>query len=215
MVLAFDIYGTLIDPFSIESALEPIFGAKSREATELWRTKQLEYAIRRALMLRYVTFNVCTEQALTFTARRFGIVLSEQQRADLLARYRKLPAYPDVASALAKLSSKLVAFSNGTDDAVRDLLEHSGILNRFADIVSVDGVHSFKPDPAVYDYLARRLAEPKDQIWLVSSNPFDVIGAKSAGLHAVWLKRDATRIFDPWEIEPDRTIHSLSELENL
>ena len=55
-VLAFDVYGTLIDPFRMEDHLRAILGGRAREATELWRAKQLEYSFRRALMKKYENF---------------------------------------------------------------------------------------------------------------------------------------------------------------
>ena len=48
--------------------------------------------------------------------------------------------------------------------------------------------------------------------WLVSSNPFDVIGAISSGMRAAWIKRSPDAIFDPWGIEPTLTVNSLSNL---
>lgn len=49
-------------------------------------------------------------------------------------------------------------------------------------------------------------------VWLISSNPFDVIGAKVAGLQAVWIKRSPTSVFDPWGVEPTLTVATLTEL---
>jgi 2-haloalkanoic acid dehalogenase type II len=49
-------------------------------------------------------------------------------------------------------------------------------------------------------------------IWLISSNPFDVIGAKVAGLQAVWIRRSASSVFDPWGVEPTITVANLTEL---
>jgi len=51
-----------------------------------------------------------------------------------------------------------------------------------------------------------------DDAWLISSNPFDVIGAISAGWHAAWIERDPAKIFDPWGIEPDLVVKDLIEL---
>ena len=48
--------------------------------------------------------------------------------------------------------------------------------------------------------------------WMVSSNPWDVIGAKAAGMKAAWIQRDATKIFDPWDIKPDIVVTDLLEL---
>jgi 2-haloacid dehalogenase len=217
-VLALDVYGTLIDPFSMETHLRSAFGEKARDASELWRAKQLEYSFRRALMKRYTPFDVCTAQALRFVAAQFGVSLSTEAEERLLARYRHLPAYPDVAGALDDLSSKgfeMVAFSNGTARAVRGALDHAGILPRFAKIVSADAVRTFKPDPAVYEHLVAEVQTAREALWVISSNPFDVIGAKACGLRTVWIQRDSKRVFDPWEFGADIIVHGLTELKDL
>jgi 2-haloacid dehalogenase len=79
----------------------------------------------------------------------------------------------------------------------------------------VDALRTFKPDPAVYEYLVAESGVPREKVWLISSNPFDVIGAKACGLRTAWVQRDAKRIFDPWGIEPDVAVHSLGELPGL
>ena len=48
--------------------------------------------------------------------------------------------------------------------------------------------------------------------WLISSNPFDVIGAISSGMRAAWVQRSPDALFDPWGIEPALTVHSLEDL---
>lgn len=214
-VLAFDVYGTLIDPFHMEEHLRAAFGEKAKEASELWRSKQIEYSFRRALMRRYRNFDECTAQALGFTSAQLGISLSDEAREKLLSKYQQLPPYPDVASALHKLASQefeIVACSNGTENAVRRSLDHAGVLMRFSKVVTVDPIRTFKPDPAVYEYLAAELRTPKERVWLISSNPFDVIGAKGCGLRTAWVQRDPKRVFDPWEFEPDLVVHGLAEL---
>lgn len=217
-VLAFDVYGTLIDPFRMEEHLRADFGEMARAASELWRGKQIEYSFRRALMKKYEPFHVCTEQALRFVSSQMGIVLSQQSLESLMAKYLELPAYPDVAAALAEFAARgfqIVAFSNGTERAVRASLESVGLLPRFRKIVSVDALRTFKPDPAVYEYLAAESGAPREMVWMISSNPFDVIGAKACGLRTAWVQRDPKRIFDPWGIEPDVTVHSLAELPGM
>src|SRR6202043_597144 len=111
-------------------------------------------------------------------------------------QYLRLPAYADVPGALEQLEAggfKLVACSNGTEQAVRGLLERAGVLARFSGIVSVDPIRTFKPDPAVYEYLAAQVHTEKDMVCMISSNPFDVIGAKAYGLRTAWVKRDPNR----------------------
>jgi 2-haloacid dehalogenase len=214
-VLAFDVYGTLIDPFHMEEHLRAAFGEKAKEASELWRSKQIEYSFRRALMKKYRDFDVCTAQALRMVSAQLGVSLSEEAQEKLMSKYLQLPAYPDVTGALDELAAQgftIAAFSNGTPNAVRALLDHAGVLPRFSKIVSVDAIRSFKPDPAVYEHLVTELRVGKERVWLVSSNPFDVIGAKACGLRAAWVRRDPKRAFDPWEFEPDLIVHGLGEL---
>lgn len=215
-VLAFDVYGTLIDPFRMEDHLRAAFGEKAKEASELWRSKQIEYSFRRALMKKYRNFGECTAEALRFVSAQLGISLTEEAQSHLLSKYQQLPAYPDVVGALDELAAQgftIAACSNGTEGAVRASLDHAGVLPRFNKIVSVDPIRTFKPDPAVYEYLAHELGGRKDLVWLISSNPFDVIGAKACGLRTAWVQRDPKRIFDPWEFEPNAVVHGLAELQ--
>jgi 2-haloacid dehalogenase len=214
-VLAFDVYGTLIDPFRMEDHLRAVFGDRAKEATELWRGKQLEYSFRRALMKKYENFDVCTAQALRFVSRQLDISLDEPTLHNFLDQYLRLPAYPDVPAALEQLEArgfKIVACTNGTEQAVRGLLKRAGVFARFSGIVSVDPIRTFKPDPAVYEYLAAQVRAEKEMVCLISSNPFDVIGAKACGLRTAWVQRDPKRVFDPWEFEPDLVVHGLEQL---
>ena len=157
----------------------------------------------------------CTAQALAYVSELLAVALSAADQQALLARYRALPAFPDAASALPELEARgynLVAFSNGTENAVRNLLDKAGLLDRFRAVISVDDVKSFKPDPAVYAHLVERVRLPAASVWLISSNPFDVIGAKSYGLRSAWVRRDKTRTFDPWEFSADLIVGSLLDL---
>jgi 2-haloacid dehalogenase len=92
------------------------------------------------------------------------------------------------------------------------LLANAGILARFSKIVSVDPIRTFKPDPAVYEHLVAELRAQREHVWLISSNPFDVIGAKACELRTAWVQRELNRVFDPWEFEPDLVVHGLAEL---
>ncbi|MGH7907574.1 MAG: haloacid dehalogenase type II [Candidatus Binataceae bacterium] len=213
-VIGFDVYGTLVDPLGITNELRPLVGALADRFAELWREKQLEYSFRRALMRHYQPFTICTRQALVYTERRLGLSLAENARERLMDRYRALGAFPDAEpglTAIRRLGSRMFAFSNGTAEAVRTVLESAGLMSFFDGIESCDSVRSFKPDPAVYAHFLERAGAAADHAWLVSSNPFDIIGAASSGLRTAWVKRGQAA-FDPWDIEPEVTIANLEEL---
>lgn len=213
--LGFDIYGTLVDPLALAEPLKALVGEHAVRFAELWRSKQLEYAFRRGLMRRYVDFDVCTEQALRYTQQVLHCELPESDQDRLLEAYRYLPPFPEVAASLDALKTQghqLVAFSNGVEASIRALLANADVLSRLEDVISVDDLRTFKPDPEVYAYLARRTDRALGETWLISSNAWDVIGAKAAGLRAAWVKRQPEAVFDPWDIEPDVAVNDLSEL---
>jgi len=214
--IGFDIYGTLVDPLEMNERLRPLVGEELADRfSELWRNKQIEYTFRRALMRRYEDFGVCTRQALVHTANVLSVGLTDEEQERLIEEYQNLRPFPDVIPGIEALKSKghtLVAFSNGVEATARTLLDRAGILEHLYDVISVDDVKTFKPDPEVYHYLARRLGTEPSEIWLVSSNPFDVIGAKAAGLMAAWIQRKPDARFDPWGIEPDLVAPDLEAL---
>src|SRR5260370_8159149 len=157
-------------------------------------------------MGKYENFDVCSRQALVFAFESFQIGVATGERGVLMEQLRSLRPYPDVVSGLQKLKNagyQAVAFSNGVEATVRNLLRRAEILPHLQGIVSVDDLRTFKPDPRVYFYLAQRLGCPVNHTWLVSSNPFDVIGAKSVGLTASWINRTAELVLDPCNIHPD------------
>lgn len=215
ITLAFDVYGTLIDTHGVVSALQVLIGDKANDFSQTWRDKQLEYSFRRGLMQNYETFAVCTSNALDYTCAFYEVELAQEQKNKLLESYRSLPAFKDVEGGLTKLKAnnyRLYAFSNGTADAVDALLVAAGIRDYFDGVVSVDDLKSFKPSPAVYSHFLRESGTKGSNAWLISSNPFDVIGAISAGMRAAWVQRSKNAIFDPWGIEPTITVETLSEL---
>jgi 2-haloacid dehalogenase len=216
ITLAFDVYGTLIDTHGVVKALQEMIGDRARAFSQSWRDKQLEYSFRRGLMQNYKTFAVCTQDALDYTCAIYRISLTHMQKQALLDVYRVLPAFEDVREGLALLSGagyRLFAFSNGSAEAVSTLLACAGIDDYFLDVISVDEIKSFKPNPAVYSHFLRRSGASGCEAWLVSSNPFDVIGAISAGMKGAWVQRSLEVPFDPWGIEPTLTVHRLTELE--
>ncbi|MCL1067542.1 haloacid dehalogenase type II [Shewanella olleyana] len=214
--LAFDVYGTLITTHGVLTQLQSMVGDKAMDFSNRWREKQLEYSFRRGLMQNYVSFTECTRQALEYTCQYYQINLSAEQKRHLMACYKTLPAFDDVKPALSALKEqgyRLFAFSNGTKDAVETLLKTADIDGFFEGVVSADEIKTFKPNPEIYGYFLTQSHSSASHTWLISSNPFDVTGAISAGWKAAWIQRSPKSIFDPWEIEPTSIATSLSTLD--
>ena len=216
LTLAFDVYGTLIDTHGVVSRLQSFIGDKALPFSQAWRDKQLEYSFRRALMELYEDFSVCTRQALDYTCALYQVDFTEEQRATLLSDYRTLPAFDDVENSLLQLQQAghaLYAFSNGSADAVETLLLTAGIRGFFQGVVSADDIRSFKPNPAVYEHFLNKSKASANDAWLISSNPFDVLGAMNTKMNAAWVQRSQAAVFDPWGVESTIIINDLSELK--
>lgn len=139
--------------------------------------------------------------------------------------YDSLSTFPDVEPALKKLASnasiECVVFSNGTKSMVsnsvkksKDLSPHAGL---FTQVVTVDDVKKFKPAPEVYEHLAKCVDKlgHEDDMWLISGNPFDVVGARAIGLQAVWVDRAGNGWQDKQGDQPTAIVRSLEELEQV
>jgi 2-haloacid dehalogenase len=147
-------------------------------------------------------------------ARRGPFRVGATAKRDLLAAHDELDAFPDVGPGLERLRAaghELVVFSNGTADMIERVVAAAGIGEYFQGLVSVDEVRSYKPSPRVYRHAAERLGRSIGAVWLVSSNPFDAIGAATAGMRTAWVDR-AAGPFDPLGPEPEIAVRDLSGL---
>ena len=215
ITLGFDVYGTLIDTHGVIVQLQTLVGDKATVFSNTWREKQLEYTFRRGLMGKYATFPVCTKDALDYTCSVYDSPISDEQKQSLLEGYLTLPCFTDVNQGLEELSAagfRMYAFSNGVNDALETLLTNAGIRDYFLDVVSVDAVQTFKPSPKVYQHFLNCTGARASDAWLISSNPFDVIGAIASDMSAAWVQRSTKSIFDPWGIAPTITVDSLKGL---
>ena len=104
--------------------------------------------------------------------------------------------------------------SNGTPEMLRAGLEHTSLDGYFDAVLSVEEVRAFKPDPRVYNLAHELIGAPREEVLFVSSNSFDVVGAKRYGFYTAWIKRvDAP--LDPLGFTPDRVVADFGELAEL
>jgi len=212
--VAFDMYGTVVDVGAVADACKEVT-ADPVAFTSQWRTKQLEYTFLRTLMGKYQNFWKVSEQALEFTIQRFGLQLSPEQRKRLMEAWLYPSPYPDVPSVLPRLRERypLAIFSNGSPKMLRTGLEHTGLRPCFRWVISVDAAKQYKPSPQVYQLAPRSMKLKKEEILFVSSNSFDVIGAKSFGFKVCWINRSGA-LLDPLGPRPDLVVKDFEELRS-
>lgn len=216
--LAFDMYGTLVDPIRIWKRLEEYVPQEAAlEMAAIWRQKQLEYTFRLAAMEQYEDFQQVTRKALDYALAATGRDLAEPQKEALIAQYNDLERFPDVHAGLERLRGaghRMVVFSNGTPAMLEALLDAAELRPFFDGYVSVDEVRVFKPSPRTYQRVAERLERPIGEIRLVSSNPFDDIAAEAAGMRAAWVDRSGG-LFDTLGPPPEIVVATLTELADV
>jgi len=81
-----------------------------------------------------------------------------------------------------------VVLSNGERDFLAHLVK-TRIRYDFDSVISVQDVGVFKPNPQVYRYAARVLAAEPAELLMVSSNSFDVVGARASGYRGAYVNR--------------------------
>ena len=90
-------------------------------------------------------------------------------------------------------------------------MDAAELRSYFQGLVSVDEVGAYKPSPETYRHVARRLGRPIGEVRLVSSNPFDNVGAEAAGMRAAWVDRSGGP-FDTLGSPPEIVVETLTEL---
>ncbi|KAL8708804.1 MAG: hypothetical protein Q9220_006365 [cf. Caloplaca sp. 1 TL-2023] len=242
-VIAFDLYGTLLSTESIAKELAKHFGQdQAEEIAATWRKYQLEYTWRLNSMTsrflfsgadfiqmkdQYMPFSSVTRRSLDHTLSEHKVTLASTEVGSLMSAYDSLSTFPDVPPALDSINSHphitAVVFSNGTRQMVTNSVHHSPDLapysKVFKDIITVEDVQKFKPHPDVYYHLAEAVGKGREQmgdVWLVSGNPFDIVGAKAVGMKACWLDRGgggwSDALLQGEKGKPDMTVKELGEV---
>ena len=212
--VVFDLYGTLL---AIDSMQSHVAAASVRNPVEFvadWRRKQLEYAFLTTIANAYRDFDELTADALAFTCEQREVELDSSVMRELAGAWRTMPAYGDVAPVLHALAARnipLAVLTNGTPSSANTALEHAGVRELLTDVLSVDSVRAYKPDPRVYALVTARFAcTPRDVVF-VSSNAWDVWGAAAFGFRVAWCNR-AGNTFEILRPLPETTLAGLHEL---
>lgn len=207
----FDAYGTLFDVHSVVEAGRAIT-TDPAALSATWRQKQLEYTWLRSLMGRYEDFWSVTEAALRYAVRRLGLTATEADVGRLMNAYLSLACFPDVRDTLDRLAGRRLAIlSNGSPKMLAAAVTSSGLAGVLDPVLSVDAVKVFKPSPRVYALGPETLGIPADELLFVSSNAWDVAGAKTYGYRVAWCNR--TKAPDEeLGVHADLVVTSLTEL---
>ncbi len=110
----------------------------------------------------------------------------------VLSGLGELALHDDVRPALERLHAagiRIVTLTNGSVATTTRLLERGGVIELVEHCLSVDDVGRWKPAPDPYRYALARCAVIASEAMLIAVHPWDIDGAKRAGLRAAWVNR--------------------------
>ena len=99
-----------------------------------------------------------------------------------MENYLHLDPYPEIRGALAALKGrKLAILSNGSRRMLQELVQNSGLDRWIEVVISIDNVRTYQPRRSCYALVEPVLGVSKEEVLFVSSNSFDLVGAKAFG----------------------------------
>lgn len=189
-IVAFDIIGTVFSLQPLRDRLMAL-GLPSL-ALEFVYTATLRDAFAMATTSTYAPFLAGLTSSLDEVLAIHDIAATDAQKREVLEAMKILPARDDASAAfdhLRQAGIRIVALSNGAGASTEALLERANLRGAVERVLSVDDVGLSKPRPEVYHYAARELGVPPGDMMLVATHPWDIHGAKTAGLGGSFVER--------------------------
>ncbi len=220
-IFVFDAYGTLFDVAAAarrlaDAAPDTPFALRWVEVAENWRQKQLSYSWLRQITGHYVDFWQITQESLDWALEATDLA-DPELRVRLLELYEQLDAYPEVHDVLRRLKeagATTAILSNGSHGMLSTAVTSAGIGDLLDDVLSVETIGVFKPDPRVYAIVDHRFGTSPRAVRFVSSNGWDVAGAALHGFRTVWVNRRSEPV-ERLPARPELVAPDLSDLPHL
>lgn len=209
-LVAFDLYGTLLEIESLEDAVRQ-YTPMAEQVVDTWRSRQLQLANLATTTGRYVDFDRITLVALHEIAPRYHLKLTPQDTKRLLDAWTELRAFPDVGFAIESVQRRglrSIVLTNAVASTAGNALEYSQIAGAFETVLSANEVQVYKPNGMVYGLVRKHCGVSPEDVALVSCHDWDVSGARQAGFHTIWVQRGRTG-----QGRPERTIDDFSQID--
>jgi 2-haloacid dehalogenase len=190
--LVFDVFGTLVD---WRSGVAEAFDASGvpgdpEELADAWR------ALYRPILTEvnegsrpWGNFDELHLVTLDDLLSERGVDLPGEERGRLVHAWHRLEPWPDVRTGLEALRRRRVVatLSNGHVALLVELARHGDL--RFDCVLSAELAQAYKPAPEAYRTAARLLGVEAAELTLVAAHPWDLEGARNAGLGTAFIDR--------------------------
>ncbi|HEU0113581.1 MAG TPA: haloacid dehalogenase type II, partial [Thermomicrobiales bacterium] len=204
--ITFDCYDTLVE-FPIDEVTRRILGARASAIAlddffGAFETLRFERTLG-----PYLPYRDLLRQTLAEAMRRFGLPYADADGNALVAAIPTFGPFPDAPPALARLRRrcKLAIVSNTDDDIVAGNARRIGVP--FDAVITAEQARAYKPSPAVFAYVLRRLGCAKEDVLHVAQGfDYDIMPAHDLGWSRVWINRygkTGDPAFGPYRELPD------------
>jgi len=218
-VIAFDVFGTVVDWYSgIAAEAERLLPGIDGGAFALaWRAgyQPAMKGVMERLAAGEGGFTLLDELHMGI----LGHVLQDFGRTDLDAgtkrelnrAWHRLPAWPDAVEGLARLKRKymICTLSNGNIGLLTEMAKRAGLP--WDCVLSAEVFKAYKPDPRTYLGVAAVFDVTPGQVMLAAAHHDDLAAARACGLRTGYIERP--REFGPARPkdvspQPDNTLHA-------
>lgn len=196
-VIAFDVFGTLVDwRSSITDALARAGGEAGLRAdwpavADAWRSRYRPALDRQVRGEEpFQPLDVLHRVMLDEVAEQYGLqALTQAQRGELVRAWHRLAPWPDTVPGLTALRERyiLTPLSNGGVGLLTRLAKSAGLP--FDCILSAELARAYKPDRRTYQLVPAFFDIPPDRVLMVACHPSDLEGAARSGLRTGYIPR--------------------------
>ena len=215
-VIAFDVNETLSDLSPLGARFVEV-GA-SASAAPLWFAAVLRDGFALTAAGENPPFAGVAREVLLSQLSQSVLNRSVEEAArHVMDGFFSLELHADVASGVDRLHEdgfRLVTLSNGSTAVAERLLTAGTIRDRFERLLSVEDAGAWKPSARAYEYAAQECEVKPEELLMVAVHPWDVDGARRAGLQTAWVNRSGAE-FPATFLQPTYTVEGIEDIPEL
>lgn len=214
-VLVLDVNETLTDMEPLRDGFESV--GLPRHGLEAWFAATLRDGMALTAAGAYANFGAIAAELLEAQLAAAGIEPTEETVQKVLSGFTRLPLHADVAPGLHKIHEagvRIVTLTNGSAAMSENVFRDGGILGLLEHRLDVSTPQRWKPHPDSYRYAAEVCGVPVERMGLAAVHPWDIDGARRAGLQGFYIDRRKTPYPKAFQ-SPDHTVADFNQLAEL
>lgn len=215
--LFFDVGGTILDWSAMPDKITKFFADRGLQVDGKtfwisWRTKLFFYMMYNTMIgSGFIPLEDLARRATMALTKSLKIALKPADAAGVLPLLGDLDVYPDVMPGLQKmreLGYQLVPHTQLSSEVL-----NKALLGRFKwdRHFTSDTLGVYKPHRSIYLKAIEAMGLDRSEVIYVTSNQFDVFGAKGTGFRTAWVDRWKESL-EPYGDTPDWQVKDFVEL---